>query len=126
MTDTAMDHAITAESSVEEISRATFNPQKICRVYVQKWKSYKTWVNSTDGAGPTKNGKYLTREDVNKFFLLQLQYKDHIRPKNLGQLKNSLQTYSRNVEYPLPMTPFTVASAHDSFHCGLTKRTAGD
>jgi hypothetical protein len=78
---------VTAKSSVEEISRATFNPQKICRVYVQKWKTYKAWVDSTDGISPTQNRKYLSRENVNKFFLLQLQYKDHIQPKNLEQFK---------------------------------------
>jgi hypothetical protein len=110
-TETATDrHAITAESSVELISRATFNPQKICKVYMQKWKNYKTWVDSTVGVARTQNGKYLTRENVDKFFLLEMQYKDHIQPKNLGQFKNSLETYSRNVEYPPPMTPFIVDS----------------
>jgi antibiotic biosynthesis monooxygenase (ABM) superfamily enzyme len=117
MTKTATDRAITFKSSVEVISHATFTPQKICRVYMQTWKSYKTWVDSTDRVACTQNGKYLTRENVDKFFLLQLQYKDHIHPKNLGQFKNSLETYSRNVEYPLPMTPL--------LHCGLPKPTAG-
>ena len=109
-TNTRTNDTVTDGSSVEEISRATFNPQKICRVYVQKWKTYKAWVDSTDGVSPTQNGKYLSRENVDKFFLLQLQYKDHIQPKNLGQFKNSLETYSRNVEYPPPMPPFTVDS----------------
>jgi hypothetical protein len=66
MTTNMMTDTVTAQSSVEEIAGVTLNPQKLCRVYVQKWKTYKAWVNSTDGVSPTQNSKYLSQEIVNK------------------------------------------------------------
>ena len=99
-----------ATSSVDEISRATFTPQKICNVYTQKWNSFKAWVYSTAGVGPTDDGKYLTRDNVDKFFLLEVQYRGDIMPKNLVQWKNAMEAYAKNVEHPPPGQAFEVNS----------------
>ena len=55
--------------SSNEILRDTFQPKPPNKTYVCKIKQFKQWVDDAPGLHPT-NGKYITRDIVGNFFLL--------------------------------------------------------
>jgi hypothetical protein len=70
---------------------------------------YKKWVDE-DPNGQVVGGKYLTRTNVDKFFLLHLQYRTDIQAQNLKQFRNALKQYATNVEFPPGHGNFNVNS----------------
>jgi hypothetical protein len=99
-----------ATDSVEDIQQSTFSPRAADPTYRSHWKQFCTWVNRTEGVSST-NGKYLTRDNIDKYFLLVVQTQTtKWRPKHAEKAKYALQHFADNVEYPPPVAHFTVDS----------------
>jgi hypothetical protein len=92
---------VQATESVEEISRRTFTARTPDHTYTVHWNKFCSWVDSTAGVNRTPDGKYLTRDNIDKYFLLYVQ-NQHIKwkPKHAKKARFALQFYANNQEYP--------------------------
>jgi hypothetical protein len=95
--------------TVLQIMADTHNPQTLGTTYASKVQMFKKWVNE-DPNGQVIGGKYLKRNNVDKFFLLHLQYRTDIQSQNLKQFRNALKQYASNVEFPPGQGNFNVDS----------------
>jgi hypothetical protein len=102
--------------TVEQIIRDTHRPQPLKGVYKSKVQTYKRWVLSSPD-GEVVGGKFLTRDNVDKFFLLELRPRSDIQPQNLKQYRNALKAYSKNVEFPPGGPSFSVDSDAVAIAC---------
>lgn len=108
-TTTATATVIPSPRTVDQAIHATFAPRPLKGAYLSKVNQFKRWVHSSPEAS-TRNGKYLTRDNVDKFFILHLQALVHVQPQNLRQFRNALKTYARNVEFTPPGPAFVIDS----------------
>jgi hypothetical protein len=95
--------------TVLQIMADTHNPQTLGTAYASKVRMFKKWVDE-DPNGQVVGGKYITRNNVDKFFLLHLQYRTEIQSQNLKQFRNALKQYASNVEFPPGQGNFNVDS----------------
>jgi hypothetical protein len=95
--------------SVLALRGQTFQARPLGSAYQAKINQFKKWVDETADVAPT-TGKYVTRKNVDLFFLMHLLHRDDIQSQNLKQYKNALKQYANNVEYPPPATPIQVDS----------------
>jgi hypothetical protein len=60
------------EISVGDLTRQTFVPNdRISRTYISAWKRFCKWVEDEPGNSVgSENGKYCTRVNIDKFFLI--------------------------------------------------------
>jgi hypothetical protein len=78
-------------------------------VYWDIWNAFKRWVDETDGQSKSDDGKYLLRDNVDRFFLYEVKTKT-IVPKSARRLAAALQFFADNYEYPPPHEKFMVRS----------------
>jgi hypothetical protein len=76
-------------------------------VYWDIWRSFKRWVDETAGQSKSQDGKYLLRDNVDRFFLLEV-VKKAIVPKSARCFAGALQFFADNYEYAPPLERFVV------------------
>lgn len=103
----------TMAQSVDDIIRDTHCPRKLGSAYKSKVNQFKTWVDTNPQHATVVDDCYLTRENVDKYFLLELRYRSQIQPQNLRQMRNALKQYAE-YEFPPGGPSFTVDS--DAVH----------
>lgn len=95
---------------VNQLLKDSFQPQKPNVTYTCKWKQHLKWVNEANGIGPAEDGKCITQDNVDKFFLLNQRSKINALSKNLSQMKDAMQFHTDFYEYPPPSPKFQVES----------------
>lgn len=66
--------------------------------YQQSWIQFCDWIDKTEAVSKTEDGRYLTRENVDKFFLENLQHRLDIAPSRLKMFKTHLQACVSSIE----------------------------
>ena len=91
---------------------AEFCPKPLGSAYNLRIKRFKKWVDKDPRSEKpaTTGGKYLTRHNIDLYFLLVLKNQTTIEPQNLRKEKDAMIAYANNYEYPPPRTPFHVVS----------------
>ena len=95
--------------NANELLRDSFHPKLPNKTYVHKIKQFKKWVEDATGLHPT-NGKHITRDIVDKFFLLDQRTRLFVQSKNLTQMKDAMQFHADYYEHPPPTPRFIVQS----------------
>ena len=93
--------------SVDELTAQVHTPKQCSQVYWDIWNSFKLWVDETDGQSKCQDGKYLLRDNVDRFFLLEV-VKKTIVPKSARRFAGALQFFADNYEYAPPQERFVV------------------
>jgi hypothetical protein len=95
--------------SIDELTAQVHTPKQCSQVYWDIWNAFKLWVDETDGQSKRQDGKYLLRDNVDRFFLLEV-VKKTIVPKSARRFAGALQFFADNYEYAPPQERFVVRS----------------
>jgi hypothetical protein len=95
--------------SVDELTAQVHVPKSCTQVYWDIWKAYKLWVDESAEQTTSNEGKYLLRDNVDRFFLTEV-VKKTIVPKSARRFAAALQFFADNYEYPPPQEQFVVRS----------------
>ena len=89
--------------------KESFQPKVPNTTYKQKIKLFCAWVDKENGL-TTPNGKYTTRDNVDKLFLLNQRFRTNVQNENLTQMKDTIQFHADNNEHPPPIPKLVVES----------------
>ena len=98
-----------SKMDANEMLKITFVPKEPNKNYVNRWKQFRKWVDNAHGMGRTNN-RHVTRDNVDKFFLIDQRVKTNMQTKNLTQMKDAIQFYADFYEHPPPEEKFVVNS----------------
>ena len=81
--------------SIDELTAQVHTPKSCTKVYWDIWKTFKLWVDGTDGQSKSDDGKYLLRDNVDRFFLNEVKSKTIVL-KSARRLAGALQFFADN------------------------------
>ena len=63
------------KNEILQLQKQIFCPKKVNSTYNTRYKTYKKWVTATPGLKPDEKGRFITRYNIDKFFMANLRPK---------------------------------------------------
>ena len=92
-----------------QLLKEKFKPKEPNAIYACKIKQFRKWFDNKNCIGPA-NGKHMTIENTDKYFLLDQRHEVTMLTKNVTQMKHVIQFCACFYEDLPPATRFRVKS----------------
>ena len=73
-----------------ELQKNIFCPKEANSTYKNRYKTYKKWASSRVGLKPDEEGRFITRYNIDKFFMEHLRPKKDILTSTISQYADAL------------------------------------